>query len=376
MSGDIDTVFEFCNRVTGDDNLGDAQYSSISCDTLTIIDPNDCGGCGPGGEGGETIILIDDLLIRPSIFMIVPSPFGDTENNKDYTGLWGVNVANPTIKDMVISKVTIVVYPPGGNSQDTVFQAEGVSDNKCKVEDITPNKGTQPQGYWSCPRDNILMWQSFTDTVTVPANTTKSFLARAEPYQIKTAGDNLDALIVQANVYTDFGSFGKTGYQSSMYELDAPIVNVYHDNSTNINDRDNFVSHFNDITENSTETFDIVLADLDEESDTVINTGAKLIINIPREWNFTQLNNYAGFVDPPTVTVHSDKSTQIVGVTNAPIGDGVNDARKISFDAKAPDVKIQRLYIMYVLADGTVTNTSGELKTIGPLNEMVLNVDP
>jgi hypothetical protein len=31
---------------------------------------------------------------------------------------------------------------------------------------------------------------------------------------------------------------------------------------------------------------------------------------------------------------------------------------------------------MYLLADGTVTNTSGDLKTIGPLNEIVLNVDP
>jgi uncharacterized protein YjfI (DUF2170 family) len=220
------------------------------------------------------------------------------------------------------------------------------------------------------------MWQSFDDPVTIKANSTESFLVRAEPYTIKTAGDNLDALIIQANVYTDFGSFGKTGYQSSMYELNSPIVNVYLSNSTNINDRNQFFSHQNDIIENSTNTFNVVFADMDDDPLTVINSGAKLIINIPREWTFDKLNNFVGFLNPPTVTPHSDGSTQIVGITSKDIGDGVDNALRISFDAIAPDVKVERLYIMYVLADGTVTNASNELKTIGPLNEIVLNVDP
>jgi hypothetical protein len=221
------------------------------------------------------------------------------------------------------------------------------------------------------------MWQSFADPVVVPANSTVPFMVRAEPYSIKTAGDNLDALIIQANVYTDFGSFGKTGYQSSMYEEDSPMVNVYMSNAADINLRDEFISHVNDIPENSTQTFNVVFADLDDDPLTVVNADAKLIINVPREWTVVEpLNNYVGFEDPPSVTLHSDGSTQIIGILEDPLGDGINDARKISFDATAPDVDFDRLYIMYVLADGTVTNASLELKSIGPLNEIVLNVDP
>jgi archaellum component FlaF (FlaF/FlaG flagellin family) len=158
VQGEIGDVFTFCNQASGTDPDLNTVTSDFVCDELTVIDPNDCGGCG---EGGETIILIDDLLIRPSIFMIIPSPFGDSPDGDDATGLWGINVANPTVKDMTVSKVTIVVYPPGGNSQDTVFQPAGGPPqyaNNCSAEDISPKKGTQPQGYWNCPRDNILMW--------------------------------------------------------------------------------------------------------------------------------------------------------------------------------------------------------------------------
>jgi len=46
------------------------------------------------------------------------------------------------------------------------------------------------------------------------------------------------------------------------------------------------------------------------------------------------------------------------------------------FSADAPDVQAPRLYVMYVLADGIVDTPTGGEKTIGPLNEIVLNVDP
>jgi hypothetical protein len=78
VSGDVGDVFTFCNSVTGK-QLDDTPVSSNNdCDTLTVIDPNDCGGCDDGGEGGDSIIILDDLLIRPSIFVTLPSPYGST----------------------------------------------------------------------------------------------------------------------------------------------------------------------------------------------------------------------------------------------------------------------------------------------------------
>jgi len=342
-----------------------------------IIDPNDCGGCGPGGEGGETIILIDDLLIRPSIFMVIPSPFGDSDNGDNQKGIWGINLANPTDKDMEITKVTIVAYPPGGNSQDTVFSGLTALSQACLEEDIEPKMGPQPEGYWDCPRDNIAVWNGLGDPLLLEANSTRSFMVKLEPASIKTGPTeaNLDALIVQANVWSTFGSFGKSGYQSTMYLEKTSIVNVYLSNSTT--SRTSIIGYVNDIAVNSTNTFIAVLADMDTDATTTVNIGARLIINIPREWNFTGFNEdpIPGFVDPPSVTVHSDGSTQIIATTDVVLGDGVNDALGISFDVKAPDVTFPRLYVMYILADGTVT-VNGEAKTIGPLNEVVLNVDP
>jgi len=377
LTGDIDTVFEFCNGVQGNDDLGDPQTFGPECDTLTIIDPNDCGGCGPGGEGGETIILIDDLLIRPSIFMIIPSPFGATLKTAQFTGLWGINVANPTDEPMTISKVTIVAYPPGGQSQDNVISGK---DDDCLQDDIAPNTGPQPFGFWNCPRDNIMMWQNFTHPLLLKANSTESFMLRVEPSGIKPGGEpaNLDALIVQANVYSTFGSFGKAGYQSSMYLEKSPIVNVYLTDT--IDSRTSFIGSINDITVNSTETFKVVLADLDDEGTTFINIGARLIINVPREWKFVDFLTTTGFITnatQPSVVEHSDGSTQIIAITTEEIGKaGQPDARTIEFRATAPDVKAPRLYVMYILADGIITDPTPEDKTIGPLMEAVLNVDP
>ena len=242
--------------------------------------------------------------------------------------------------------------------------------------------GPQPLGYWDCPRDNIMLWQNVANPLILPANSTQSFMVRVEPSGIKPGptAANLDALIIQANVYSTFGSFGKAGYQSTMYLEKTPIVNVYL--SDTIDSLTDFQGNRNNILENITEIFKIVLADLDEDPSTTINIGARLIINVPREWTEVTLISCPGFdaggpCDEPTVILHGDGSTQIIGTTIVPIGDATFPARTIEFSTKAPDVKAPRLYIMYVLADGTVTVAPPtELKTIGPLNEIVLNVDP
>jgi len=77
--GDVDDEAIFCNQARGFDPIAIPVDSGIVCDDLTVINPNDCGGaaCFGGGDPGVTIILIDDLLTRPSLFMVIPSPFGE-----------------------------------------------------------------------------------------------------------------------------------------------------------------------------------------------------------------------------------------------------------------------------------------------------------
>jgi archaellum component FlaF (FlaF/FlaG flagellin family) len=389
ITGEIGDVFTFCNSVSGKELDDTLVPGPTDCDLLTVIDPNDCGGCGPGGE--ESIILVDDLLIRPSIFMTIPSPFGDATDADDEKGLWGISVANPTDRDMTISKVTIVAYPPGGNAQDVVFSGKKGGSDECLEEDIKPGIGPSPGGYWDCPRDNTIMWQNFTSPLLLQANSTETFMVKVEPGGIFVENQNLDALIVQGNVYSSFGSFGKSGYQSTMYDDDSPIANVYLTNNADL--RTGFIGNVNDIANYTSTTFNAVLADMDDNPATYINPGAKFIINIPREWTFEEFISCEGFEDSgtpaicdgpnePTWTIHSDGSTQIIGISQGNIGDGTtpdvtdpSEARKISFKATSASVQKPQLFVMYILADGIVTTPEGD-RTIGPLSEVVLNVDP
>jgi len=56
-------------------------------------------------------------------------------------------------------------------------------------------------------------------------------------------------------------------------------------------------------------------------------------------------------------------------------GNGVNGAIGIDFDTRSPNVKAPRLYVMYILADGTMTDGTDTF-TIGPLAEVVLQICP
>ena len=357
-----------------------------------MINPADCGGCGGGGEGGgQTIILIDDLLIRPSIFMIIPSPFGIPNQpgggSEKYKGLWGINVVNPTEKPMSVSKLTIAAYPPGSTPGDLVIEGD---DDKCVIQDVSPgdlfnpnpvSEGGTFRGAWSCPRINVMMWQNFSNPIPIDPFSSVAFLANVKPGSI-SAGDSLDAVIVQANVFSSSGSFGKAAYQTTMYQAnpDGGIVNVYL-TADDPDPRADLISQRLGIPFNSTETFKIVFADMDDDDATSIEAGAKLIVNVPREWKFVTVTNSTGFITnatQPSVVEHADSSTQIIALIDSPIG-GPGDpvAKILTFTTEAPDISkdgIIRLYIMYVLGDG-LTET-GASRAVGPLNEIVLQVLP
>ena len=125
------------------------------------------------------------------------------------------------------------------------------------------------------------------------------------------------------------------------------------------------------ISPNSVQTFNIVFADMDSSSTTVINSGAKLIINVPKDWKDVTVTGNSGFVGTPTVTEFGDTSHQIVGITSDSLGSATNPTDTITFTARAPNLTSDKLYVMYVLAQGTTLDGF----SIGPLSEIILKVD-
>ncbi len=392
ITGEINDVFTFCNTAAGKDPDLNTVNSDFVCDELTVIDPNDCGGCGPGGAGGETIILLDDLLIRPSLFLTMPGPYGNTGSSaNENMGIWGVNVANPTNSTMEVSKVTITAFAPGANNNVRIFDAttgNPTGTNHC----ISPNGpcALGDLGDWSLDDENVMVWRNFASPIILPPYSTESFLIKVKPF---TNGANLESIIVQTSVFTTSGSFGKAAYQTTMFSdtvstTPAPVANVYLSSQPDSRETADILGHFDNL-KNGTKIskFSIVLADMDEDPNTYIKSGARLIINVPREWTFNEWfsGNTTGFVtnalpepnDEPSVKVHGDGSTQIIATTDVNIGDydavnnpdGVNTAT-LSFAATTPEKEKDRMYIMYVLADGLTEDD----KSVGPLSEVLLHV--
>jgi len=337
---------------------GDGGYSTNLVSDVSVLRlPTD----------GSTIvsnpdIVSDDLLARPQLFFVIPSSQG---KSGDTEAVWGINVVNPINANMQVSKVVITAFAPGAQNNDKLFDRGG---GACIFNPISPVLGADSN--WSCPSENAIMWQS-TTPITIPANSTKSFLTKVQPG--KPSGTaSLESVVVQGSVFTTLGSFGKAGYQSTMSGTDSSIVNV-HLTTDPLNPRSSskIKSSVIGIAPNSVRLFNVTLADMDTVSTTTINSGAKLIINIPKDWTNVTVTGSNGFVGTPTVTQFGDNSHQIVGITSAALGSATSVADTISFTARAPNITTDKLYVMYVLAQGQ-TNSNF---SIGPLAEIVLQVD-
>jgi len=269
-------------------------------------------------------------------------------------------VANPVNAPMKVSKISITAFAPGANNNDKIFASNCVADN------IFPT-GTN---HWSCPSENVIMWQDFANPITIPPNSTQQFLVKILPGTI--AGQNiLETVVVQASVFTTVGSFGKSGYQTTMYDGTEVAGNVYLSTVVDSRNNNDMRSVRTGIAPGSTQTFNIVFADLDTVNTTWIKSGGQLIINVPKDWSNVQIVNNYGFTNPPTITTFGDGSTQIIGVLSSNLGDSSNQADTIQFSAKAPNITYDQMYVMYVLAQGQTANNF----SIGPLSEIVLQVD-
>jgi len=314
------------------------------------------------GETSEKIILTDELLARPGIFLVIPSPFGDSGDK----GLWGVNIVNPTNTIMNVSKVTIAAFVPGANSNDKVFDVTNPDD--CIAEDIYPS------GYddWSCPSENIVLWKNQTHPIEVDPFSVEPFLVKALPGAISgSQTDARETVIVQSTVFTTSGSFGKAGYQTTMKNGGEVIASIYFGKQANSTNNSDMEIVRNNLTSLQEHTFNVTLADLDTDPDTYMQPGTKFIINVPRDWGYPEIISHGGF-DEPVIIPFGDDSHQIFLESLTNIGDNINNAYTVQFNSTAPEAFSDEMDVMYVLADGTTENGF----SIGPLAELLLHITP
>lgn len=357
VSGSLGTKMDFSTYAKGiEPDSGQIYKSSNSTDSITFqID---------GGDDGTLIALSKDLLNRPEIFSLIPSPQGYSSTDQS---LWGINVVNPINSTMQINKVVIAAFPPGAQNNDQIFDNGG---GGCNPQNISP-PGTNS---WKCPTENTLMWQNRENPIILPPFSTQSFIATVDVGALSGTIPR-DSIIVQPSVFTTLGSFGKADYQTTMYNTADSIVNVYLSDVVDSRNNADINSDKVGISPGSVETFNVVLADMDNDPDTKIKPNAKLIINVPREWDDVAiLPSSSGFSLPPTINEFGDGSTQIVAETTSYVGDNVNNAVTLSFSAQAPTVSNDQMYVMYVLADGETDHGASSF-SIGPLAEILLHVD-
>ena len=365
LNGGASVLFTWDYQVTGDsgDELtfssiarsDGSEVSNMISDISILREPTD------GGSGNPDIVN-EDLFAKPQLFFVIPSSQGESA---DVEAMWGMNVVNPINAPMDVSKIVMTAFAPGGNTNDILFQRIGAT---CTFNPISPVLG--PDSNWSCPSENALMWKS-TIPVTIPANSTRAFLTKVDPGS-PSGNNGLESIIVQGSVFTTLGSFGKSGYQTTMAEVPTSIVNVHLTSDIADPRTSSKIQTLRmGIIPDSVQTFDVVLADMDSVDSTRITIGAKLVINIPKEWTSVTVTGDSGFTGTPSITQFGDNSHQIVGVTSSEIGSTGNSAGTITFTAKAPNITKDQLYVLYVLAQGTTTNGF----TIGPLAEIVLQVN-
>jgi hypothetical protein len=357
----VDSDIDFSIFATGLDVNNNFVQSNTALDSSTLRED-------VTGNTNPPIVLTQDLLSRPEIFLTFPSPMGDgtTINDK---GLWGANIVNPTAHDMVVSKLVITLLSPRANNNDQMFSISGSPDICNPVETVAPTSDD-----WSCPEDNQLVWKG--NPVTIPPFSVYPFNARVNADKLDSPEDTLSSVIVHANVFTTVGQFGKAGYGSS-FDNDQDkqaIPSVYLSSLVNSVNSNYMLSSKTGIASGSVTTFNVVLADLDAGTLNGIDDSSRLIINIPKGWvvDESSIDGYGDFTTSYQPFV--DSSSQIIGELNA---DLVSGGVTVTFDATAPTVTNTQMYVMYLLADGHTDNALLEDEfAIGPLQEAILQVVP
>jgi len=345
LGGIVGTKVDFSNYATGTLS-GLTIQSNTDSDTVRMKDSLE----------GELIVLNQDLLSRPEIFMITPSPFGVDDD----MALWGVNVVNPTPINMNVSKVTISAITTRPQKQDKIFD-----EDFCNPVTVSPTPSS-----WTCPAQNQLMWKDIDNPLKIPPYSVFPFLAITNPGFLAGNFDDLETVLIQADVFTTLGAFGKTGYGTSMDNKGNALVNVYLTTVPDSTLITNIYSTKLGILAGTPQIFHATLTDFDSESSYKIAAGAKLIINVPKDWTNVSFTPDADF-DITKQTVLTQ--TQIVGETKFQIQSG---GKSITFTATPPCVENIQMFVMYILASGKAIHPTENDFAIGPLAEIILQVVP
>ena len=354
-SGDDVTFSSYASGIKIKDST--VMTSNTVSDVSTLRLPTDGNG-DPNPE--ELIVLTQDLLAKPSIFTIIPGPFGDAGSK----ALWGVNIVNPTAQNLYVTKIVFSTVSTQGTGADVI-----INTGSCSPVNIS---GT-PVGTWNCPANNQLMWKNLANPALVPAYSSVPFLVKITPGSL-SGGPNasLETIPVTANVFTTLGQFGKAGYATSLDNGGAPLANVYLTDNPGSTANSNILSSIAGIASGSTVKLNATLADFDTSSSQFIDkTVSRLIINIPKGWTNPTVINAGGFNIVNPIQTYPDGSSQIVGLLQSDLTGVGGIAQTIQFTVTAPTVTTTQLYVMYILADGTTTNGDNAL---GPLAEVVLQV--
>ncbi len=314
-------------------------------------------------NNGLGTILTQTLLSKPEIFMVLPSPFGDSTQK----GLWGVNVINPTSQPIYVSKVVINAVTPRAQSNDKIFDT-----NSCAPITVAPTPSS-----WSCPAGNQLMWKNSVTPQMIPPKSVYPFLVQVTAGSLAGAQDDLETVLIQTNVFTTLGQFGKAGYGSSMRNSGSAMPNVFLSKTIASSNSNDILSNMTNIQPGTYKIFNATIADFDTSTTNVIGSGSRLIINIPKGWSDVTILSHNGF-STPTYQTFVDTSSQIVGILNQDITGAAGTAKTIQFRAKSPPVLDTQMYVMYVLADGDVIKNGDLLNPfpIGPVAEILLQVSP
>jgi len=359
VTGNSGDDLNFSTIARGDFVSPNDVWTSVVSDTSILRLPTD------GGEStSELIVLTQDLLARPEIFVTMPVPFGRSISPT----LWGVNIVNPVDKDLEVSKIVFTTTSTRYIGGDEIF--DDGNNNLCDAQhvDITMT------GTWSCPMANQLMWESLDAPVKVPGLSTMPFMAFVKPGKINQSTDFLETVPVGITVYTTLGQFGKSGYATSFHDARTTTPSLYLTDVPGSTASTNILLNAT-VSSGNIIKLNVTLADFDLDPTRVIQgTDSRVIINIPKGWTNPSIINAPGFTMEPISPPFPDGSSQIIGTLISDIT-GVSDAQTIEFQITAPTVTSTQLYVMYILADG-LSNSGivGEDVAVGSLSEIILKV--
>ena len=181
----------------------------------------------------------------------------------------------------------------------------------------------------------------------------------------------MENVIIITNVHTTLGQFGKTGYGSSINHDDSALANVFLSTAEDSADPANIITNMTGIISQTPTTFYATIAEFDASSTYEIDSGSRLIINVPRGWTGVTYPLNSDFTISDSTYLGQ---TQIIGVLTADLASG---GISLEFTATAPCVQTTtKMYVMYILADGTVSKNDAPEMTLGPLSEVILQVVP